>query len=87
LKNHESFVGPVSASIRGYAVRIPFDSWTAGYDNLAAFLNSISKSISDTVVVSVLDRFEIEPMDAMRSLAILKKLVRELERLAGKPAA
>jgi hypothetical protein len=48
---------------------------------------SISESITDTVVVSVLDRLEIESMDAIPSLAVLKELVRELERLAGNPAA
>ena len=48
---------------------------------------SISESISDTVVVSVLDRLEIESIDAIPSLAVLKELVRELERLAGNPAA
>ena len=48
---------------------------------------SISESISDTVVVSVLDRLGIASMDAIPSLAILKELVRELERLTGSPAA
>jgi hypothetical protein len=48
---------------------------------------SISESITDTVVVSVLDRLGIESMDAIPSLAVLKELVRELERLAGNPAA
>jgi ATPase family associated with various cellular activities (AAA) len=48
---------------------------------------SISQSISDTVVVSVLDRLGIASMDAIPSLAMLKELVRELERLAGSPAA
>ena len=48
---------------------------------------SISESISDTVVVSVLDRLGIASMDAIPSLDILKELVRELERLAGSPAA
>jgi hypothetical protein len=48
---------------------------------------SISDSISDTVVVSVLDRLGIQSMDAIPNLAILKELVRELERLAGNPAA
>lgn len=48
---------------------------------------SISESISDTVVVSVLDRLGIQSMDAIPNLAVLKKLVTELERLAGDPAA
>ena len=48
---------------------------------------SISESIRDTVVVSVLDRLGIVSMDAIPSLAMLKELVRELERLAGSPAA
>src|ERR1700758_5006497 len=48
---------------------------------------SISESVSDTAVVSVLDRLGIQSMDAIPSLAILKELVRELERLAGNPAA
>jgi hypothetical protein len=48
---------------------------------------SISESISDTVVVSVLDRLGIGSMDAIPNLATLKQLVRELERLAGNPAA
>jgi hypothetical protein len=48
---------------------------------------SISESISDTLVVSVLDRLGIASMDAIPSLAMLKELVRELERLAGSPAA
>ena len=48
---------------------------------------SISESVSDTAVVSVLDRLGIQSMDAIPNLAILKELVRELERLAGNPAA
>ena len=48
---------------------------------------SISESISDTAVVSVLDRLGIQSMDAIPNLGILKELVRELERLAGNPAA
>jgi len=48
---------------------------------------SISQSISDTVVVSVLDRLGIQSMDAIPNVATLKELVRELERLAGSPAA
>jgi hypothetical protein len=48
---------------------------------------SISESISDTVLVSVLDRLGIASMDAIPSLAMLKELVRELERLTGSPAA
>src|SRR5215472_737999 len=48
---------------------------------------SISKSVSDTAVFSVLDRLGIQSMDAIPNLAILKELVRELERLAGNPAA
>lgn len=48
---------------------------------------SLSESISDTVVVAVLDRLGIGSMDAIPNLAILKELVRELERLVGKPAA
>ena len=48
---------------------------------------SISESVSDTEVVSVLDRLGIQSMDAIPNLAILKELVRELERLAGNPAA
>jgi hypothetical protein len=38
-------------------------------------------------VVSVLDRLGIASMDAIPSLAMLKELVRELERLTGSPAA
>jgi hypothetical protein len=48
---------------------------------------SISASIGDTAVVSVLDRLGIQSMDAIPNLAVLKELVRELERLAGDPAA
>lgn len=48
---------------------------------------SISGSISDTAVVSVLDRLGIQSMDAIPNLALLKELVRELERLAGNSAA
>ena len=48
---------------------------------------SISESISDTVVASVLDRLGIESINAIPSLAVLKELVRELERLSGNPAA
>ena len=48
---------------------------------------SISESVSDTAVVSVLDRLGIQSMDAIPNLAVLKELVRELERLAGNPAA
>ena len=48
---------------------------------------SISASIGDTAVVSVLDRLGIQSMDAIPNLAVLKQLVRELEHLAGNPAA
>jgi hypothetical protein len=48
---------------------------------------SVSESVSDTEVVSVLDRLQIQSMDAIPNLAALKELVRELERLAGSPAA
>lgn len=48
---------------------------------------SISGSVSDTAVVSVLDRLGIQSLDAIPSLATLRELVRELERLAGNTAA
>jgi hypothetical protein len=48
---------------------------------------SVSESVSDTEVVSVLDRLQIQSMDAIPNLATLRELVRELERLAGSPAA
>jgi hypothetical protein len=48
---------------------------------------SISASIDDTALVSVLDRLGIQSMDGIPNLAVLKQLVRELERLAGDPAA
>jgi hypothetical protein len=35
----------------------------------------------------VLGRLGIQSMDAIPKLAVLKELVRELERLAGSPAA
>jgi hypothetical protein len=47
----------------------------------------VSESVSDTEVVSVLDCLQIQSMDAIPNLAALKELVRELERLAGSPAA
>jgi hypothetical protein len=49
--------------------------------------HSVSESVSDTEVVSLLDRLQIQSMDAIPNLAALKELVRELERLAGSPAA
>ncbi len=48
---------------------------------------SLSESAIDTVVVSVLDRLHIPSMDAIPNLAALKELVKELEQLAGSPAA
>ena len=48
---------------------------------------SISESVSDTAVVSLLDRLGVQSVDAIPNLATLRELVRELERLAGSPAA
>jgi hypothetical protein len=48
---------------------------------------SISESVSDTAVVSVLDRLGIQSMDAIPNVATLKELVQELEQLSGTPAA
>jgi len=48
---------------------------------------SLSESAIDTEVVSVLDRLRIPSMNAIPNLAALKELVRELEQLAGTPAA
>jgi hypothetical protein len=48
---------------------------------------SISESVSDTAVVSVLDRLGVQSVDAIPNLATLRELVRELERPAGSPAA
>jgi hypothetical protein len=48
---------------------------------------SMSESISDTVVVSVLNRLGIQSMDAIPNVATLKELVQELEQLSGTPAA
>jgi hypothetical protein len=48
---------------------------------------SLTEVVSDTRVISVLDRLHIPSMEAIPNLATLKQLVRELEEVAGSPAA
>jgi hypothetical protein len=48
---------------------------------------SLAESIGDTQFVSVLDRLHITSMSAIPNLEALRRLVSELEEVAGCPAA
>jgi hypothetical protein len=49
--------------------------------------NSLAEEVGDTAFIAVLDRLQIRSMTTIRNLQVLKQLVAELEKLAGRQAA
>jgi SpoVK/Ycf46/Vps4 family AAA+-type ATPase len=49
--------------------------------------NSLAEEIGDTAFIAVLDRLQIRSITTIRNLGVLRQLVAELEKLAGRQAA